>query len=396
MEKIIIFISLIFFFVSCTRNEDVGVNDNISVKDKEVEVARNAIKAFIKSGIETKSDLLDLSPLSLKESKSIDVIVESDYQTKESIDVFVFDLVEGSKKGYAIASGDERISSVYAFVEDGELSDTTYILGLKILLSQIPDLVKEDLSSYYKKSMQQIDEVYTTSSSYTGRALLKTQWGQWAPYNATCSVKNETCKPPAGCSAIALAQVLAYLNKPSSRFRGTFNYTSLTSTPKGTNLSTASKAMLAKFVHYCGDKMDMDYKCGSSGAWPQDFSDFAKLGFITSYTKQYTMVRVTENIAYYGYPQIMVAFRTTTEGKRVGHTWVVDGFEGRVTNGLYQNFYHMNFGWSGTDDGWFRISPTFTSIPTQNGTYGIESILYFEGFTAAAETDNLIYDGPVL
>lgn len=229
--------SLIILLLTGCNNvevEDLGMN----ASDTEVENAKIAIENVILSA-KTKSGVVERPNLSLRESKVVNVQAGEGVSTDESIKLFVFDYVQGDQTGFAIASGDERINSAYAIVEKGSLADTTFNYGLKLLLDGIPGVVKNDLKQLEKagETQKEISPVaYKTKGDYS-TVLLRTQWGQRDPYNRTCRVDGQTCIPPAGCTAIALAQVIAYFNKPSSRFQGTFDYTAMTSKPSAKDLT---------------------------------------------------------------------------------------------------------------------------------------------------------------
>lgn len=229
--------SLIILLLTGCNNvevEDLGMN----ASDTEVENAKIAIENVILSA-KTKSGVVERPNLSLRESKVVNVQAGEGVSTDESIKLFVFDYVQGDQTGFAIASGDERINSAYAIVEKGSLADTTFNYGLKLLLDGIPGVVKNDLKQLEKagETQKEISPVaYKTKGDYS-TVLLRTQWGQRDPYNRTCRVDGQTCIPPAGCTAIALAQVIAYFNKPSSRFQGTFDYMAMTSKPSAKDLT---------------------------------------------------------------------------------------------------------------------------------------------------------------
>jgi hypothetical protein len=48
-------------------------------------------------------------------------------------------------------------------------------------------------------------------------------------------------------------------------------------------------------------------------------------------------------------PAFYAGKRTENNGKVVGHGWVVDGYNS-------SNYFHCNFGWAGSGDGWYLLS----------------------------------------
>lgn len=290
------------------------------------------------------------------------------------------------KKRYAIASGDERISTIYAYVENGNLSDTSYNVGLKMMLDNIPAVVSRQLNQYYgnisEKNLKRNVEI---SGEMQVGPFLQTKWGQREPYNNTCPAGDSCSHTLAGCTAIALAQVIAYFDTPSSRFRGIFNHTSMTASPKAYNLPVNTQNMIAKLVHYCGVKAGLSYGCRSTGGWAQRFSDFSLLGYRILYETEFNSERLAETLYIEQKPVIVVGYNN---GRTIGHTWVMDGLK-------YVTFWPMvscNFGWNGESDGWF--SAVIGEGTEHYAGYNTYSFLYITGFDTTAYSDNKTYTGP--
>ena len=218
--------------------------------------------------------------------------------------------------------------------------------------------------------------------------LMNTIWGQEGGYNALCP--NEY---PAGCVAIAMAQIEKYHEWPRS-----FDWSSMAN-DRPTSASQSLIAMIGKAVN-------MDYGKDESGASLGDTKrGFEAMGYTVS-KRDHDMWDVESEIFFRGRPVCMAGDRKNFIGITwKGHVWVCDGAEeygsscsyfveylvNRSTNPSYSScgfpsymgpatssgsgriYFHMNWGWSGTGNGWFggdNVNPT----DDRNYQYGRENL----------------------
>ena len=220
--------------------------------------------------------------------------------------------------------------------------------------------------------------------------LLSTQWSQGAPFNNLCNGY------PAGCGAIAVAQVMKYYQYPQSfSWNGyAFNWSNIE--------SASAKAALVRLV---GNALNMHY--ASSGSWstPSSMeSGIRLLGYNVSraddqYGNNYESVQ--KQLLTYRRPVIMggnannVPLPSPLNFIGQSHYWVCDGAReittGRmqyftewqsggngvfstgwgtvdspeILGGLVYLYYHINWGWGGSHDGWFA----FNDVNSGNGNF---------------------------
>jgi PKD repeat protein len=135
----------------------------------------------------------------------------------------------------------------------------------------------------------------------------------------------------------------------------------------------SANAAVATLMYQCGVSVDMDYDPSGSGAWVITADD--SVCAQTSYVKYfgydpYTIqglikanyadaawIQLLQNEAINGRP-VQYVGDDPTEG---GHTWVCDGFD-------VNNNFHMNWGWSGADDGYFYIN----NLNSGNGNFSTD------------------------
>lgn len=226
--------------------------------------------------------------------------------------------------------------------------------------------------------------------------MVQTTWDQSPYYNALCpgGVGNDGTSASAsvtGCVATAMAQVMKFWNYPtqgrdsssycdctSGGYTDTYgtlsaNYGATTYSWSAMPLNVSSPNLaVATLMYHCGVSVDMDYDPNGSGAdalsietGGQPCSQIALVQYfkydsttIQGYQKTeghysdtawVSLIKIDLNA---GRPVIYEG-NDSIEG---GHCWVCDGYD--VNNNL-----HMNWGWSGDDDGYFPV----TNLTTNDG-----------------------------
>ena len=220
--------------------------------------------------------------------------------------------------------------------------------------------------------------------------LLSTQWYQGSPFNDLCSGY------PAGCGAIAVAQVLKYYQYPQSfSWNGyAFNWNNIPVLPQ----SGSAQAALVRLV---GSTVNMHYASSGSWATPSNMeSGIRFLGYnVTRAGHNYESVRT--QLLTYRRPVIMggnannVPLPDPLNFIGESHYWVCDGARKITTgqmlyftewqpygNGVFTTgwntmnspgvlggivylYFHMNWGWGGSHDGWFA----FNDVNSGNGNF---------------------------
>ena len=210
--------------------------------------------------------------------------------------------------------------------------------------------------------------------------LVQSTWNQSPFYNALCPGKSVT-----GCVATAMAQIMRYWNYPAqgtgsssycdctpnySNNYGTLSANYGTTTYNWANMPlnlTSNNADVAKLMLHCGISVDMDYDPSGSGAWVITGDDpiCAQNSYVTYfgydpnkikglYRSNYddsTWIALLQSDLNIGRP-IQYVGDDPVEGD--GHTWVCDGYD-------QNNYFHMNWGWGGSDDGFFSINNLLTT-----------------------------------
>ncbi len=280
-------------------------------------------------------------------------------------DFYVFNMDGG---GYVIVSGDDRAEEILGY-GSGTIDMNKIPANMKWWLGMYKEQI-EYLIENPNVQVQKLSNSSTMLKASTVSPLLTSKWDQMSPYWNQCpSYGGSTCLT--GCVATAMAQVMYYWKYPAelpalpaytTRTRRisvgalsgtTVDWNSMTNTYSSSS-STAAKNAVATLMRYCGQSCEMDYdnyNNGGSGAYSDDQLVGMKLfGYNSGATyvqrNNYTDAQWTAMML-----EDLQAGRPILYGGddgSAGHAFVVDGYDGSK--------YHINWGWSGEDDGYFAIS----------------------------------------
>ncbi len=274
---------------------------------------------------------------------------------------YIFNDAEG--KGYVVVSGNDEMGEVLAYSTSETLDTLTANPGVRLLLAgyrQTFELLKQT-----GRSSAVRPQVF--SASKTVSPLLKSKWGQSAPYNAKTGYRYS------GCVATAVAQVMYYHQWPAQG-RGKNEYiVSYDNKQKSADFSlsrydwasmlpnydypvtatAAEQDAVALLMSDVGIAVSMQYTPWASGAYSTSACNALENNFdysaaLVSRSLE-GMTRFAEIIRQELLDGCPVYLSGNPSGGGSGHAWVTDGFD---QNGLF----HMNFGWNGQSDGFYSLA----------------------------------------
>ncbi len=299
---------------------------------------------------------------------------------------YVFNV--GNNNGWIIISASDAAIPVLAYNTSGTYSiigqPPAFEYWMEGCETQLRQIVRLKLKSTSEIELQW-NEIKNYQPSKAAKSttsvgpLLSTLWDQDGYYNDWCP---GNC--PTGCVATAMAQIMKYWNSPVT---GTSDHcynhpaygqlcanfgTTVYDWGAMPNTVSSPNTPVATLMYHAGVSVEMDYcQNGSnvSGAWvltndPNGYHPYsAQHAYPTyfgynpntiqgklrsSYTDSYWINSVLkpELDASTPRPIQYVGWDVNGEG---GHTWVCDGYNS-------SNYFHMNWGWGGTNDGWFSIN----------------------------------------
>lgn len=232
----------------------------------------------------------------------------------------------------------------------------------------IPDWcyeLEEDDIDDYPECQETCQNSYTTVGP-----LLSTSWGQWGGYNdlAPNLGCNGDGRAPTGCVATAMAQIMNYYEFPNN-----YNWENMPN-----SWGTMETARLMRDV---GDAVGMDWGCNGSSADTKDetASSFKNdFSYSSATYKDYALIdyNLIKTQINQSKPVILRGGRNT--GWWIfgvysdGHAWVCDGYRSVFFCGVGTYLYlHMNWGWSGTHNGYYSFNNWSPGNNTFNYKKGI-------------------------
>ena len=307
---------------------------------------------------------------------------------------YVFNI--GNHDGYVIAAGDDCAPAILGYADSGSVN-----------LDSLPENMKAWLEEYAQQiqyMQQQGSPPYKTSIESSDFAaispLLTTTWGQQSPYNQNCPDFFSYGKSVTGCVATAMAQVMYYHRATSVtqttatipaydcrtlwlNGSDTLGHIHVDSIPAGSPIdwdnmldsykgstTAVQKEAIANLMKYCGAAVQMNYANawnGGSGAYSEDVAYALEDYFNYSYDTQliyraYYSSDIWESFIYNELGNSRPVYYSGSNSSS-GHAFVCDGYDG-------DGYFHINWGWTGTSDGYFLLSAL---DPSEQGTGGSTS-----------------------
>lgn len=334
--------------------------------------------------------------------------VELAYTSATETETHYYVFNYGSDEGYVIIGGDMAAQEVLAYGETGHFD-----------YEALPPQMKDWLKGYSEQIHEAIRQVKdgdavilgeTGKKQASGRAagrgnistLLTTKWDQIAPYNSQIPLYAQgftgRSALATGCVATAGAQIMKYYNWPDSgvgshtspnringvTFSADFENTVYqwdkmkdTYDPEGQQYGvyhgTEEEIAVGTLLYHVGVSVDMKYGQLSGGG--SESSSFNLAKSLITYFKYSKMISYEERDYYTDqdwedliYAELAanrpVMYRGTSE-KGDGHAFVCDGYQ----NGKF----HINWGWNGSYNDYFLLTPTATEkalCPNGTGSGG--------------------------
>ncbi len=287
-----------------------------------------------------------------------------------------FYLIHLKPRGYVLMSSDRRLRPVVCFDLSGspDLETPDGNAFYQLLLAhgrknaQIVATPAPGLSAWDMPSSLQI--LSGADTDVIG-PLLATHWDQGNHYNEFCPVapqaaKNSDGRAPTGCAATAFAQIMKYHEWPY-RGVGSFTYEDVSGAIIGTHTGVFSDPYewsrmqneyyafgqepneavraVAELMYELGVAAKMDYEADGSSAASAELATRLRPCFLY----ETPVFARSEDEA--SLPRALLsdlARHRPCVASIKGHGFVIDGHMRQGTD----DFFHVNYGWSGRNDGW--------------------------------------------
>lgn len=296
---------------------------------------------------------------------------------------YIFNI--GQNGGIIIVSGDDKVIPVLAYTKSGSYSSKnlppSFVKWLEYYKSQIRYAIVNypENKETQKEWNNLVNNASTTAPKFKKGGvspLISTTWDQEPYYNALCPYDNASGqRTVTGCVATAMAQILKYWDYPkqgtgfhsykhstygtlSANFGSTtYDWSSMP------NSVTSANSAVATLMYQCGVSVDMNYGIankGGSGAYvissQSPVTNCAEYAFKTYFGYKDVQGLARSNYSLTDWVQKLEAELTAGRpvlyagfGSGGGHCFDLDGFDNN-------DYFHLNWGWSGYYNGYFKIS----------------------------------------
>jgi len=282
---------------------------------------------------------------------------------------YVFD--RGERGAFVIVAGDDRLPQVLGYGAQGDFTAAALPPSVQYWMDemnrQIAFLQTHDEAQAYRPARR----------ATAVEPLLTTRWDQGEPYNNYCPTytasNGKTSRAVTGCVATAMAQVMNYYQWPGVG-HGEHSYVCNVNGTTSTNLSAdfsqstyrwdlmldwydeassdESCDAVARLMSDLGIAVEMDYG-SSSGASEgvamaalKQYFDYSYKGYVLErdlFSAELWDQLLVDEVSSHR-PILYCGF-----GNLGGHAFVLDGFD-------TEGYFHFNWGWGGSYDGYFLTS----------------------------------------
>ncbi|MCF2659033.1 C10 family peptidase [Parabacteroides distasonis] len=292
---------------------------------------------------------------------------------EEPTDYYVFNI--GKNDGFVIVSGLDCTAPILGRADKGFFDPDHVNPALRSMLAYY----QRQIGYAEEHGLEPSDEdraawlqLKSGISLRSGETLHQTaKWGQNAPYNTYTPVFGET-HSPTGCGATATAILLQFFHTTTRCENGVTEQAGqpITYLDHNWNVMTVEKPetdegkeQVARLMREIGANLNMEYGVGGSISDAMDIPEILKnnYGFNSGafyYFKEDFSWSTWHDMLRSQLDQYPVVYRGASVNE--GHIFVIDGYAEDET-------YHINWGWDGNNDAWFRLTVMNEVAPYTEG-----------------------------
>ena len=321
-------------------------------------------------------------------------VVSRDVQ--DTVFYYVFNVNENVGGGFVIVSGDDAVTPVLGYSENGSYDENNlppnFAYWMDYLQQEIRwAILQKQLQS--KTVCQEWNDYLdgnVASAESASTPLIRTTWDQDTTYWDLCPMIDGK-STVTGCVATAMAQIMNYhrypaqgtgrseayktrtskINVPSVSFEVNYDWANMLNFYSTGNSTQKQQTAVATLMYHCGVSVKMDYclsSSGGSGAYSENvpvalskhFGYDKNCSYVTrsSYSDLAWESLIKEQLDA-GLPVYY-----SGHGDKGGHAFICDGYRDDRT-------FHFNWGWGGYADGWFVTTALNTMVGRFNTQQGM-------------------------
>lgn len=291
-------------------------------------------------------------------------------------------------QGYLVSPADDRFPSLLGYSDTGRIDADNIPPQMQWWLSEYAREMDYAISNGLAASQPENVQILNNGSNPTKTMaprtaiapLLETKYNQSEPYNNQCPVIKYTDgttwgRAVTGCVATAMAQVMRYWKYPATGQGShsyicepnggqsftesmdfstiTFDWDNMLPVYTSGNYNDTQADAVAQLMHACGVSVDMTYTPVESGAQSSWVGNALRNYFKYDSSLSYAVRGLFSNAEWeqFIYNELAASrpVQVNGRGSGGGHAFVCDGYQG-------DHYFHFNWGWGGSSDGYFMFS----------------------------------------
>jgi len=274
-----------------------------------------------------------------------------------------FYIVQFKPQGWALISKTDQAEALLGYSADGVFTRNSQPESMKFWLKKYDDQIKYVIQNPSTAAIN-VRKKSTSATNTAVLPLIQVNWNQTKPYNQYCPT-DANGQAIVGCVAVSMAQAMTVARYPD-RPVGYFSYFSNTygniyidydkEPAYDWNViisGSDSKVSAARLLFQCGVSVKMDYSTTASGTQTSYIP-----GALKTYFSYPSSVTYYSRDSYDGDWSKLV-INELNNGRAVvysgldvqrneGHAFNLDGYDGT-------SMFHVNWGWSGQNNGYYTI-----------------------------------------
>lgn len=290
-------------------------------------------------------------------------------------------------QGYLVSPADDRFPALLGYSDTGSVDADNIPPQMQWWLSEYASemdyAISNGLIQNVPENIQMSGIVPANTVAKAPRTpiapLLETKYNQGEPYNNQCPMINYSNgttwgRAVTGCVATAMAQMMRYWKYPATgqgshsyicepnggqSFTESMDFSTVTfdwdnMLPVYTygNYTATQADAVARLMHACGVSVDMGYTPNESGAnsqaVPVALERYFKYDSSIAYASRTLFSNAEWEQLVYNELAASRPVQVSGSGSQGGHAFVCDGYQG-------DHYFHFNWGWGGTSDGYFMF-----------------------------------------
>lgn len=287
-------------------------------------------------------------------------------------------IIQYQPQGWALVAADDMTAPLLGYSEEGVFDTDKKLENVNYWLNEYSRQIEGNATLRGKRDKGWEQGGYPTTRATTDKIspLIQVKWNQGKPYNTYCPGTDGN-KAVVGCVAVAMAQAMSVVKYPT-RPQGKYSYTSPNygtisidydkeEAYKWSDILSGANGKLevARLLYHCGVSIDMNYGPDGSGTQTSYIPKALKRNFgypnsVTFYSRSsydgdwhaLVLNELKEGRA--------VCYSGADLSKGYGHCFNLDGYDGA--------FFHVNWGWGGSNDGYFSLDALKDATMNMNYT----------------------------